>query len=178
MTNEIQNSEVIANENVNKETGEIIGKEEQVIEETNNYVTVKLSDGTYKRRAKYHDYSSFKPETREEKMWLLNLIDADESTGKGLSTNVGKKIEVQDIITRTYSNLDEKTGETINGVLTYLITPDQEAYVTSSKGVYFTIKNIMELFGTPEDEDWENITVEVGSERTQNGTAIKVKMIG
>jgi|SRR5690625_3496430 len=173
-------NELQSMEEVDTNTGEIVqnnSQREQIIEETENYVTVKLADGTFKRKAKYHEFSSFQPETREDKLWLFSLIDGEEEVGQGMAENVGEHVEIQDIITKTYSTIDEKTGEEIHGVLTYLITPDRKAYVTSSKGVYFSIMNLMDLFGTPNDELWENITVEILSERTQNGTAIKLKMI-
>lgn len=177
MVNELQN-----NEQVDVNTGEILSVEptgEKIVEETDDFRVVQMTDGTFKRKAKFHDYSSFTPKDRDERLWLLNLIDSDndDEVGQGMAENVGEKIEVEHVIFRRYSNIDEKTGETIEGVLTYLITPEREAYVTSSKSVYFTMRNILDLFGTPESEDWQNVVVQIKSERTQNGTAIRIKMI-
>lgn len=168
------------NELVNGQTGEIVENHNglQVISETKDFVVMKSADGKFVRRAKYNDYSSFVAESREDKMWLLNIVEGDESSGNALSDNIGQTIEVEDIITRKYDRINEDTGEIEYGVLTYLITPDRQAYVTSSKTVYFSINRIMELFGRPHEDLWENIKVQVGSEKGANGTIIKIKMVG
>jgi hypothetical protein len=149
----------------------------EIVQENENYQVVK-QDGKFKRKAKYKDYSSVKTETKEEKIWLLNLLEGAEDTGNGLKEHVGKQIEVENIITRTYDRIDEETGEIENGVLTYLLTPEKVAYVTSSKSVYFTIIKIMDLFGKPDSDEWENIQLKIGKEKGQNGDMIKVKMVG
>lgn len=146
--------------------------------ETDDYVILKDGNGKFVRKAKYKEYSSIKPQNREEKIWLLNLLEGDEETGNGLKDHVGKTIEVQNIITRTYDKIDEETGELLYGVLTYLITPEKEVFVTSSKNVYFSITRIMELFGSPDSEEWVNVKVKVGKEKGANGDMIKIKMVG
>jgi hypothetical protein len=82
------------------------------------------------------------------------------------------------VITRTYDRINEDTGEQEYGVLTYLLTPTNEAYVTSSKTVYFSITRIMDLFGTPDSPEWENIVVKVMKEKGTYGDIIKIKMVG
>ena len=166
------------NEMVNVETGEIVETPNTLVRETDQYVISKTEDGKFVRKAKYEDYSSFKAETRQDKIWLLNIMEGDEETGNPLSEHIGKVIEVQDIITRKYDKLNEDTGELEYGVLTYLITPDKQAFVTSSKTVYFSVNRIMDLFGRPDEEGWENIKLKVGSEKGANGTIIKVKLVG
>jgi hypothetical protein len=146
--------------------------------ETEDYVILKNEEGKFIRKAKFHEYSSIKPETREEKIWYFGLMQGDEETGNGLKEHVGKVIEVANIITRKYDKINEETGQTEYGVLTYLLTPDRIAYVTSSKNVYFSIIQIMDLFGKPTDELWENIKVKVMKEKATNGDMIKIKMVG
>lgn len=184
----------MTNKDVNKTTGEIATKDmndsnEQFIAtleqsrsnvkyETSEYVVSQGTDGKFSRKAKYQPFSSIKAETRADKLWLLNVLEGDEESGFGLKDNVGKEIVVENIIFRPYDRINEDTGEFEYGVLTYLITPEKDTYVTSAKSVYFTLKQIMELFGSPGTDDWENITVKVGKEKMQNGDAIKIKMIG
>jgi hypothetical protein len=148
------------------------------VRETENYVILKDENGKFSRKAKFNDYSSIVVENRADKMWLLNLLEGAEDSGNGLKEHVGKHIEVANVITRKYDKINEETGQTEYGVLTYLLTPEKVAYVTSSKSVYFSITRIMELFGKPTDPDWENITVLVGKEKGLNGDMIKIKMIG
>lgn len=146
--------------------------------ETDQYSIFKDENGKFSRKAKYADYSSFTAETREEKIWLLNLLEGEEDTGFGLKDCVGQTIEVANIIFRKYDRINEDTGFQEDGVLTYLLTPEKQVYVTSAKSVYFSVKHIMDLFGKPEDAEWVNIKLKVGSEKAKNGTMIKVKMVG
>lgn len=151
---------------------------EIVQSENDDYVVVKNAEGKFIRKAKFKEFSSVHPKTKEEKIWLLNLMEGSEETGQGLKEHVGKQIEVANVITRRYDRINEETGQTEYGVLTYLLTPDRIAYVTSSKTVYFSITRIMDVFGTPDSEGWENITVKVGKQKGQNGDIITIKMIG
>jgi hypothetical protein len=146
--------------------------------ENENYVILKDENGKFTRKAKFNDYSSIVAENRADKMWLLNLLEGAEGSGNGLKEHVGKQIEVANVITRKYDKINEETGQTEYGVLTYLLTPDKVAYVTSSKSVYFSITRMMELFGKPTDADWENIIVQVGKVKMTNGDSITIKMVG
>lgn len=148
------------------------------VRETENYVILKDENGKFSRKAKFNDFSSIVATTREEKIWLMNLLEGGEDTGQGLKDHVGKRIEVANIITRRYDKVNEDSGEIEYGVLTYLLTPDNIAYVTSSKSVYFTTIRIMELFGKPNTDEWENVTVEVKKQKGQNGDQILIKMVG
>jgi hypothetical protein len=172
MTN-TTNNEVM----VNTQTGEIV-EAKKVIRENENYIVVQDANGKFARKAKFKEYSSFKPKDREEKIWLLQVMEGDEDSGFGLKDHVGSEIVVQNIITRTYDRINEDNGETEYGVLTYLITPEKKVFVTSSKTVYFSITRIMDLFGTPDSDDWVNIKIKVGKEKGQQGDIIKIKMIG
>lgn len=157
---------------VNVNTGEI------VIREDENYTVTQDANGKFVRKAKYKNFSSVKSETRADKIWLMGVMEGGEENGNGLKSQVGKEIVVQNIITRTYDRINEVTGETEYGVLTYLINPEKEVFVTSSKTVYFSVTRMMELFGTPDSPEWENITLKVYKEKGLNGDIIKVKMIG
>lgn len=175
---------------VNPETGEIATQSNEqfiatleqsrgnVAYETEEYVVTQGVDGKFSRKAKYKSYSSIKAENRTDKLWLLNILEGDEETGNGLKSHVGKTIEVKDIILRPYDRINEETGAFEYGVLTYLITPEKEVFVTSAKAVYFSVTRIMELFGKPDSPEWENIKIKVTKEKMQNGDAIKIKMIG
>lgn len=162
-------------------TGEVLTRHNTsvIVSETDEFAVMLGEDGKFVRKAKYQEYSSVVAETREDKIWLLNLMDSDEDSGlgKSLKENVGKEIEVENLITRKYDSVDEDTGELIYGVLTYLITPDKEVYVTSSKSVYFSMKHITDLFGQPHEANWENVTLLVGSVKMLNGTGLTIKMI-
>jgi hypothetical protein len=167
MTNEITT--------VNAQTGEVLGQ--VIVREDENYMVV-IEDGKHVRKAKFKDYSSIVAESRADKMWLMNLLEGDEETGNGLKDHVGAEIEIANVIFRKYDRINEVTGATEFGVLTYLITPNKDVFVTSSKTVYFSVNRMLELFGLPTDEKWENIKVKVGKKKGTNGDIVTVKMIG
>lgn len=151
----------------------------ETISETESFVVVRDKEsGKFSRKAKYNSYSSIVATDRAEKIWLMNLLEGEEENGSGLKDNIGAVIEVANIITRPYDKINEENGEVEYGVLTYLITPDKTVYASSSKNVYFSINKMMELFGKPTDETWENISVAVKSEKGTNGDIIKIKMVG
>jgi hypothetical protein len=149
---------------------------QNIVEENERFIVIKEGN-KFIRKAKFEQYSSVVPKNREEKVWLLNLYEGDEETGNGLKKHIGKQIVIHDVITKPYNKINEETGALEYGVITYLITPEKQAFVTSSKSVYFSILNIMDLFGKPSDDDWEDITIKVFSEKADKGDMIKIKMI-
>jgi hypothetical protein len=160
---------------VNTQTGEVLGQ--VIVREDENYMVV-IEDGKHVRKAKFTDYSSIVAESRADKIWLMNVLEGGEENGNGLKSQVGNVIEVANVIFRKYDRINEVTGATEFGVLTYLIDPSKEVFVTSSKTVYFSVKRMLDLFGKPTDENWENIKLQVGKKKGQNGDIITVQMIG
>lgn len=161
------------NDEVIEATGALV-----VQSETEQYTIYKDANGKFVRKAKFMDYSSIEATTREDKIWLLNLLEGAEDSGNGMKDNVGKTIEVANVILRKYDRINEETGQLEYGVLTYLLTPEKVAYVTSSKTVYFSITRIMDLFGKPNTPEWVNIKVKIGKEKADQGDTIKIKMVG
>lgn len=150
----------------------------KVVEENDNYVIMQNEEGKYVRKAKYEEISTFTSETKEDKIWLFNLMDGDEDSGNGLKDHMGKQIEVEHVITRKYDKINEDTGQQEFGVLTYLITPDRVAYITSSKSVYFSIMKLVKLFGVGE-EGKDNLVIKVGKKRGTSGhDAVTIKLVG
>jgi len=170
MTTENQANEIV--EVAQNQVAEIVQSE------TEDYVVLKDAEGKFHRKAKFKNYTSVVAKTKQDKIWLLNLMEGNEESGNGLKSHVGQQITIANVITRRYDKINEETGQTEYGVLTYLITPDKIAYVTSSKTVYFSIVRIMETFGTPDSEEWENILIKVGKQKGLNGDIITIKMIG
>jgi Flp pilus assembly pilin Flp len=164
------------------QVNEIVEVQNQVADvvqsENEDFAIVKDAEGKFKRKAKFKNYCSIKAETRADKMWLFNLYEGNEENGNGLKEHVGKQIVVNDVITRKYDRINEETGAIEYGVLTYLITKDKIAYVTSSKTVYFSVMRTFEAFGYPGEAGWEPITFKVGKQKGQNGDIIKVTMVG
>lgn len=158
------------------ETGSFVAPS-VIVSESEEYTVHRTPEGKYTRKAKYMELQTYQPETRAEKIWLLNLLEGVEDTAIGMKDYVNETIEIADIIIRKYDAIDEDTGEIENGVLTYLITPERQVYVTSAKAVYFSIKRIIEVFGKPGDSDWENVKVQVTKKKMENGDAINIKMI-
>ena len=126
------NEMIVSNNQELTETPElVIG--ETIVRQDENFVIVKTTDGKFKRKAKYKHFSSIKAETRQDKIWLSNLMDMnDDDDSAGLKNHIGKQIEVRDIITKPYSKINEETGIEVR-------TIDREWTVNSAE------KHIMKL---------------------------------
>lgn len=161
MANEIQN----------------VNNNNEVVSETDQYTIKKDENGKFTRQAKYSNYSSMQAETKEQKIWMFNLLEGDSEAVKGMKDHVGDAFYIHNIITNSYDSIDEDTGEITHGVLTYLLDEENNAYVTSSKSVYFTVTRIMRLFGKPDEQGYEPVKVMVSSEKGKNGNIIKLKMV-
>lgn len=138
---------------------------------------VKTADGKFKRVATYKAFTSVRPETREQKIAMMNLLDSDD-VALPMNDYIGAKLKISDVITKPYDSVDEETGELSNGVLTYLITPDGMAYVTSSKSVYFTVQTIFDVFGQPHYGEGDEIIVEIVKKQGQQFKYTDIKVVG
>lgn len=148
--------------------------------QVNNQVATQIiqgEDGKFKRVANYEAFTSVKPETREQKIAMMNLLDSDD-VALPMNDYTGAQLKVADVITKPYNSVDEETGEITNGVLTYLITPDQIAYVTSSKSVYFTLQTAFTVFGKPHYSEGEELVVEIVKKQGQKFKYTDIKVVG
>lgn len=114
-----------------------------------NYEITQNAEGKFQRKAVYQTFSSVTPETKEQKIAMMNLLSGDDANTQPLGENIGKEFEIADVIINPYDKVNEDTGEMEFGVLSYLITPEGVVYVTSSKSVYFSLKRIFQVFGEP-----------------------------
>lgn len=175
-----QNNEmvIIEGNTVNNETGEIM-QNEIVVQETNEFKIVKLPDGSFKKNMKYEEYFSRMAETEEEQIELYKVFNDQESDlVTPLKNMVKKEISVKHIFQQPYQSFDEKTGNIENGVTTTIQDIDGKYYATSSKSVYYTIRNIMKTFGKPSDENYKPVKVLVTGTKRQNGVQIDLQLIG
>ena len=170
MTKTTENA--IAENNQTNEVSEIV--ESRV---TANYEISKNADGKFTRKAIYKPFSSVVATTKEEKIALMNLLNSDD-VAQPLGDHIGKQISISDVIFQPYDAVDENTGEMEYGVLSYLITPEGVAYVTSSKSVYHTLKKIFMVFGEAHYIDDEIITVEAFKTQGKNFKYTDIKIVG
>lgn len=161
------------NELVNTETGEI----EQVIKDTESYTIVKQVNGKYRKDMKYKKYYSLIPSNEEETIELYKILNTeDNDLVTPMKNIIGKEIEIHQVYTNPYQSFDEGTGGDTNGVTTTIY--DGEGYIaTSSKAVYYTVFNLFNVFGHPNDENFKPIKVKVTGTKMQNGTQINLELI-
>lgn len=176
-----ENNEVM---NVNASTGEIMNSESKVqsqngyvVEDTPTYQVVKGADGKLTKMAKYQAYSSIKAETREEKVKLYNLLNSRDGEVKEMKTKKNATITIKDVVFNPYSKFDEQTGIDRPMVNTIIGTDEGEYIATSSKGVYFDLQNMFEIFGKPDEPDYEPIKVQIIGHRTTNGEQFGLKLV-
>lgn len=169
MTEEIKNEVAVA-ETVTTE----ISTQKEV---ANNYEIKQNADGKYQRKAIYQPFMSVTPETRAQKIALLQLLESD-TIAKPLNDCVGNKITIADVIINPYDSVNEDTGEMEYGVLTYMIDTNGEAFVTSSKSVYYTLQNVFKVFGKPHWEEAEAVTVQVVKKKGLQFNYTDINVIG
>lgn len=170
MTNEL------AVNNVNEEYEKNL---EVVVGETDEYVKVRLPDGTYKRNAKFEDFTSFVPEEYEDKVWLAQILTADEGSDliMGMKDHAGTTFELEHLMFEKFTKIDEKTGQESFGVLTRIITPERDVYATTSKAVYFTLHKIMKMMGYPTDENYVPLSFTITKRKRENGDQINLELV-
>lgn len=141
------------------------------------FEVIKNEEGKFVRRATYNSWSSIVAETKEEKIKLFNLLNSDDE-GNALGDYVGAEIEVSDVIFNPYTSLDEKTGEELPGVLSYIFTPDGVPYVTSSKSVYFSLKRMFQVWGEPHYDKDNTVIIQVIKKKGREHEYIDIKIVG
>ena len=146
-------------------------------EAANNYEIKKNSEGKFERKAIYQAFMSVRAETRAQKIALLQLLESD-TVAKPLNDCVGNKITIADVIISPYDKVNEDTGEMEYGALTYMIDTNGEAYVTSSKSVYYTMLNIFKVFGVPHWEEDEAVIVQVVKKKGLQFNYTDINVIG
>ena len=108
---------------------------------------------------------------------MLQLLES-YMVAKPLNDCIGNKITIADVIINPYDSVNEDTGEMQYGVLTYMIDTNGEAYVTSSKSVYYTLQNVFKVFGTPHWEEEEAVTVQVVKKKGLQFNYTDINVIG
>lgn len=141
------------------------------------FVIQKDVDGKFKRKAVYNFFSSITPETREEKIKFLQLIDSDE-IARPMGDYVNQEIIISDVIFNPYDKVNEDTGEIEYGILSYIIDPEGNAFVTSSKSVYHTLKKMFVVFGEPHYNEEEQVKVQIVKKKGQQFQYTDIKIIG
>jgi hypothetical protein len=142
-----------------------------------SYEITQNAEGKFQRKAVYQPFSSIVPVTKEEKINMMNLLNGDD-VGQPLGENIGKQFQIADVIFNPYDKVNEETGEMEFGVLSYLITPENIVYVTSSKSVYFSLKRIFQVFGEPHYSEDEVITIQAVKKKGQQFQYTDIKIVG
>ena len=165
-------SEEIKNEVVVSETG---FSNLVVVSEDKDFIVYQKPDGTFERKMKYHEFSSIVTETRSEKIALLQLRDK----AVGMKGVIGKELLLEGVIITPYTSLDEETGEISHGATTTIITDNfTKAVVTSSKTVYFKIKELIDLFGHDLFNEGDQLTIRPITEKGQKHMLTTIELVG
>lgn len=167
----------MSNELVNKTTGELMNNE-QVVNETDNYIVYKQDDGKYRKEMKYKRIMTWIPNNEEDKKELYKVLNEENNElVKTMGSEIDKEIEIEHVFMTPYESFDENTGRNTLGVTTTVKTPDNEYYVTSSKTVYYSLLNMFETFGYPSQDNYKPIKVRITGTRRQNGTQINLVLV-
>lgn len=155
----------------NEKKNEIVGSGNQ-----GGFQVIQNSEGKYERKPIYQPFSSVQAETKEQKINLMNIIDGEQ--GIPMNEAVDEQFQMVDVIFKPYDQIDENTGEITYGVLTYIFDEQERVFVTSSKSVYHSVKNIFTVFGEPHYVEEERLTLQVVKKQGFNNKYIDIKVIG
>lgn len=159
------------------ETGEIAAGE-IVVQETNDYKIVKLSNGKFKKNMKYHAFASRTPQTEEEEMELFKVFNENSDLVTQFKSMVGREITMAHVFIKPYESFNEDTGTVSSMVNTTIQDVDGTYYATSSKTVYYDLQSIMEAFGSPTDVDYVPLKLKVVGTKRDKGVQISVTYAG
>ena len=163
--------------NVNKQTGEIVLRE-QVVQENDKYLVTQLPDGTFRKQMKYEKYFTHIPQTQEDQILLYKVFNSSSENNDlviPFGNMVGQVIGIDEFYQNPYESFDEKTGVTTPGVTT-TIKDGESFYSTSSKSVYHTLRNLCDAFGYPNTADYKKIYVTVTGTKRNNGVQIDLAL--
>ena len=135
-------------------------------------------------------YISKKVETKVDKISIYNALNNPD---ENVADNINMKIELVDVLLEQIEMVNdeddgievvsetgeivEEESETTVAVRTVLIDKDGKAYQAVSKGVYNSIKQIINIFGEP--STWEDpLTVEVKQVKVKRGSMLTLNILG
>jgi len=119
-------------------------------------------------------FCSVKAETRADKIKLFNALKECDFK---LNDVVGNKINIKDVFYQEYEKEDKDSGEIRTGHRTIIFGDDGKTYVTASNYLYNTLRQILNVFGSP--AEWsEPLTVEVIKQQMKDGkSSLSLKLV-
>lgn len=95
-------------------------------------------------------YSSFVPQTMEEKATFFNAVN---SPAKRMKEMINTVIKVKHVYAETVDFINQETGETAPGIRIVFIDDKGVSYQAASKGIFSSVKKLFSIYGTP--DTWE-----------------------
>lgn len=152
---------------------------ETIASDTKDFTIYKQADGKYRKEMKYEKFFTKVPETAEEQIKLYQAFNGnDDSLVTPLSKIEGATIVIENVYFNPYQSFDEETGKSTNGVTTTIQDTEDQFYATSSKAVYYTLKNLFDSFGIPNTPNYKPLIVTVTGQKLQNGRQINLQLQG
>lgn len=117
-------------------------------------------------------FSSFVPETKEQKAAIYNALSGEGGT---IKDSLNKELKVKDVVVCVVSIRNDATGELSTVPRTTLILDDGKMVSASSWGVYNSIKRLTMFYpGLHFEEPVTLVPVEV---KTKNGFTLNLRMV-
>lgn len=146
-----------------------------------SFVKVQLPTGKWTRKMIYSGLNTVPvPVTQEEKKVLFNILNGKDDSDAVVEAKkaVGTIFELEDVIIQPYDKVNEDTGELEYGAVTYLFEKgNPKPFVTSSKSVYMTLKNLFVAFGVPRTKGYMPITVSIVERKGHEHKYIDLQLI-
>lgn len=127
-------------------------------------------------------YTSFKVSTIQEKKALYNSINAPDGR---LADHINKVIDIRDVVINTVTLTADKSDTSPNGwgnreedqdaFRVIIIDKDGTTYTATSSGIYNSVRNIFNIFGTLHFD--EEMKAEVKQVKTKNGNTLTLALV-
>lgn len=139
--------------------------EAQVIETTAEATqTAETAQATETTVAKVNDAAALATPLNRGELVYTSIVATDKATKKKLfnalngdtqklSDYIGKTVKIVDVVVETAAFVNEETGEIEDTYKVTLLDVSGVAYSAFSKGMYYSVKNIIGAFGTPDTWD-------------------------
>lgn len=118
------------------------------IQETTALATTDNDNGTCFLLAdsSHQQYSSWLPQTMEEKKAFYNAINSPSAPLKNF---INMELNIRHVYAETCTYVSKDTGELTPGVRIVLLDGEGNSYNTSSQGVFNCLSKIFAIFGQP-----------------------------
>lgn len=151
---------------------------EVLVSDNPNFSIFKLPNGKFDKRMKYHKFWSFTPTTNEDvEKYYMVFNDKENNLVTPMKEAKGTILTIKNVFFNPYEGFDEETGQTVYGVTSTIEDTNGNFYATSSKTVYYSLKNMFDVFGVPNQPNSRPIKIAIKDKQVNKNKQTVVEYV-